>query len=481
MFQAIRAWRENSTTIVITHDLSQITPDDFVYVMKDGLVVEQGFRRDLIKLGGTFTDMANEQSVVPLPVKLDFSWREVEEDTLLAAEDVEQAGADMDALARLHTTTFRMSMRPQSSMPAKRHAPMESVYSRPRLTSLTRTASVDRSTSMLHRPLTMGGSAQGPAHPFAAVGGRNWRASTQSLPHLVFQQRHFSTASIPSKLSVDEKDSFDVPAQETHDRFEAREVSKSRRRALPSKAKGSWRKNKAEAEVEEEPQDVQEEKVYGFFRLMWRFLPSIPHKLLLIFGIISSVGRGVATPVWSFFLAQLMSLLGSGNNAQVRSKSLILVGIVLGQALVVFAQHASLASLGAIWTAKLRDEGYTLVLKQDKKWYDEEDNSPPRILQGLIKDVDDMRHLVATILPRALVAVFMVALGFTWAMAVGWQLTLVGLGLLPLFGVIGAFSSIALSKAEVYNKAQREAVSRLFFEVSSPCVKIKADRSLWPM
>jgi len=35
------------TTVVITHDLSQIGPKDFVYVLKDGRVVEQGFRSDL--------------------------------------------------------------------------------------------------------------------------------------------------------------------------------------------------------------------------------------------------------------------------------------------------------------------------------------------------------------------------------------------------------------------------------------------------
>jgi len=35
------------TTIVITHDLSQIGPKNFVYILKDGRVVEQGFRSDL--------------------------------------------------------------------------------------------------------------------------------------------------------------------------------------------------------------------------------------------------------------------------------------------------------------------------------------------------------------------------------------------------------------------------------------------------
>ena len=34
-------------TIVITHNLSQIEPGDFVYVLKHGRVVEQGFRYNL--------------------------------------------------------------------------------------------------------------------------------------------------------------------------------------------------------------------------------------------------------------------------------------------------------------------------------------------------------------------------------------------------------------------------------------------------
>ncbi|KIJ92830.1 hypothetical protein K443DRAFT_51159, partial [Laccaria amethystina LaAM-08-1] len=47
VFEAIKRWRKNKTKIVITHGLSQITPNDFVYVLKVGQVVEQGYRYDL--------------------------------------------------------------------------------------------------------------------------------------------------------------------------------------------------------------------------------------------------------------------------------------------------------------------------------------------------------------------------------------------------------------------------------------------------
>jgi len=51
-FAALKTWRRNKTTIVITHDLTQVEPGDFVYVLKGGKVVEQGFRYDLESEGG---------------------------------------------------------------------------------------------------------------------------------------------------------------------------------------------------------------------------------------------------------------------------------------------------------------------------------------------------------------------------------------------------------------------------------------------
>jgi len=47
ILEALKRWRQHKTTVVITHDLSQIGPQDFVYVLKHGRVAEQGYRYDL--------------------------------------------------------------------------------------------------------------------------------------------------------------------------------------------------------------------------------------------------------------------------------------------------------------------------------------------------------------------------------------------------------------------------------------------------
>ena len=47
---------------MITHDLSQISDTDFVYVLKEGAVVEHGYRGDLEVAGGEFQQMAMAQA-----------------------------------------------------------------------------------------------------------------------------------------------------------------------------------------------------------------------------------------------------------------------------------------------------------------------------------------------------------------------------------------------------------------------------------
>jgi ATP-binding cassette subfamily B (MDR/TAP) protein 1 len=88
VFEAIKRWRRNQTTIVITHDLSQITPTDFVYLLKDGHIVEEGFRADLIRLGKEFSRMAAEQTISPLPEDDGDGWDDGEEilDAIAAEE-----------------------------------------------------------------------------------------------------------------------------------------------------------------------------------------------------------------------------------------------------------------------------------------------------------------------------------------------------------------------------------------------------------
>ncbi|RAH57150.1 ABC a-pheromone efflux pump AtrD [Aspergillus piperis CBS 112811] len=45
--KAIREWRRGKTTIIITHDMSQIMDHDFAYIMDQGSVIQAGYRHEL--------------------------------------------------------------------------------------------------------------------------------------------------------------------------------------------------------------------------------------------------------------------------------------------------------------------------------------------------------------------------------------------------------------------------------------------------
>jgi ATP-binding cassette, subfamily B (MDR/TAP), member 1 len=56
-----------------------------------------------------------------------------------------------------------------------------------------------------------------------------------------------------------------------------------------------------------------------------------------------------------------------------------------------------------IWVTRILNTCFKLVLSQDKKWFDKTDNSSVRLVQIFIKDGDDARTLIATVLAQSFV------------------------------------------------------------------------------
>lgn len=58
ILEAIRVWRAGKTTIIITHDVSQILDKDYVYVLDQSSLVQRGLREELVKdEGGVFRSL----------------------------------------------------------------------------------------------------------------------------------------------------------------------------------------------------------------------------------------------------------------------------------------------------------------------------------------------------------------------------------------------------------------------------------------
>ncbi|KAF8323853.1 hypothetical protein DL93DRAFT_2222741 [Clavulina sp. PMI_390] len=224
-------------------------------------------------------------------------------------------------------------------------------------------------------------------------------------------------------------------------------------------------------------EEQQQEKVPSLFAIIRAFYSTVPHKPWVAFGLLCAAISGALTPVFSWALAHLMADLGvnAGSYSTTLKYGLMVLFISIADG-IFFGLKFYLLEDGAMnWVASLRKASFERVMKQDKSWFDDSQHSPERMVQILIKDGDDARTIIATILPQILVVFAMIGLGIGWAFANGWQLSLVALGVAVVFAIVTVVQTSLSGKYELRNKRAREDVARRYYEVVA---NIRAIRSM---
>jgi ATP-binding cassette subfamily B protein len=62
LFQALRDWQGEKTTVLITHRLANITHADLIIVLDRGRVIESGTHPQLMATGGAYADLFTIQA-----------------------------------------------------------------------------------------------------------------------------------------------------------------------------------------------------------------------------------------------------------------------------------------------------------------------------------------------------------------------------------------------------------------------------------
>ncbi len=476
VFEAIRKWRKNQTTIVITHDLSQIQPQDFIYVMKDGQVVEQGYRADLIGIdNGEFGRMTSMQAIAPLPEDDKKRWHPADDIEEMLDEDEADPDASAPTFLKPRPNS-RNSLRPPSMGflayldVLSEYASRESFIVPPGSSSnrLTVSGSDFRASSQLvsGRPLshiTVGNAWPRPTSRLDAQLPRPVSRLSAGWTHprnAIMQQRLSYLTALPA---ADDVDDMHVNKGRSRQYVQGGEVESG----LSTSSAGAESKSVAVEATSETP-DRSVVQPPSAFALIRQLYPTLPKKWMLFLGVICSVGHGVLTPLWAKYIAELMAEVSSGgtNGSALARTAWIVLAISAADAAAVLGQYYFLDCLATLWATSMRKKAFDLVLRQPQEWFDQRDNSASRLVQILVKDADDMRPLMSMIIGRIATVVVMLSLGLTWAMVIGWRITLVGLALAPIFGLVFAVGSHFINLLERRNKSAREALSRLFYEVN---------------
>lgn len=482
VFQNIKAWRNNQTTIVITHDLSQIVSDDFVYVMKNGIVAEQGFRLDLMKEpNGIFAHMAAEQAVNPFPAKgvvdPETEWYNERNTVLNAEEEYEEV---LDSTVRSYTPSFSaLGMQRNSAI----YLDILDEYSRSQRLSQadhrqSRISLTPAQKRLSWTPEQLGSrtsSRQSMTVPISRPPSRQMSRPVSRLNVVVDSNPRLSLRVMMGETQRQDGGMLHPGWVEKNSPSRISPIRQRQQRTLSGNLeddlKGlSFDVNLPHTDVLVEQVSIRSATtpIPGLFSLFKLYFPSLPAKPLLLLGCIGSIGHGATTPIWSFFLSKLMAIVGAGgaDTTDLTKYGLIVFGLCAAQGLSNCVQEYSLVGLSARWTHMVRGVAMHKLIAQDKAFFDLSPNSPSRLVQTLIKDADDARTIMSQVIGKAVTVVTMIGLGLIWAMTVDWRLTLIGLALGPIFAGFMAVNSWFIGNIESACKIAREEVGRVFYEVS---------------
>ena len=92
-------------------------------------------------------------------------------------------------------------------------------------------------------------------------------------------------------------------------------------------------------------------------------------------------------------------------------------------------------------------------------------HSPSDIVQVVVKDGDDTRNLVLVVWAQLMVVGAKLGVGLIWALVRGWQLTLAGFAIAPVFAGVMALQMRLVVQCEARNNKAREDVARGYYDV----------------
>lgn len=205
----------------------------------------------------------------------------------------------------------------------------------------------------------------------------------------------------------------------------------------------------------------------SLFALLREVYPQLPNKPLVIFGLCVCFLSGVITPIFSFVLSRLFLEVshGAANIPAINKFGGIILSIAALDGILMGSKYCIMETSAMMWITQVRRLTFDKVLAQDKKWFDKSENSAPHLVQVLMKDGDEARNLIAVVIGQFVVVTAMFGLGLIWAMVRGWQLTLAGFAIGPVFAGAMALQARLVSNCDLRNKRAREDVAKGYYEV----------------
>jgi len=425
VMKSIREWRKGKTTIIITHDLSQILDDDFVYILDQGNIVHSGYRQEIeTQPGADKYFSAQDQASQISEAKPRRHWSK--------ASSFYEEESD-DSLGDLHP-----------AMPPRTRQGKRDTWAQHHIPTALRSSTIDIATPKYWNK---------PSHPNEF----NTTSSNTRENQLSHKSRIVSTVSertqlpsqgwlksleaTPDAIEMDEIVAVDLENNRFHGVFADDDIQMPNRLQSPEKS-SSPRKPSRHRSLRGlgRPRPAEKEKPMPLSHIMGTIFPNLTRKqqVILILGIASSLAHATATPLFSFCLSKLFTTFYAGADSARLSMvwSLAVLGVSFGDGLASFFMHYFLEFSGQAWMDTIRNRAFKRILDQPRAWFEKDGNSAPRLTAYLDQNGEDMRNLLGRFAGYVIVAVTIVIIAIIWSLVMCWKLTLVALACGPFIYAI---------------------------------------------
>lgn len=474
VIESIREWRRGKTTIIITHDISQIEEDDYAYILDKGRIVQEGYRNAMEKMKDSPFDGFLHPSIdgpTPnlrptvqtrsrrsgFPSTIEESPRTSTDSQSSNVSDISADSMDirLPQRATIFQRAFALSPAPDGSQ-SRRQSQSFMLSLPPMAMHMNRMSNARMSivpmrnyNPQLERMPSSSEIELGTLNP-------KWDKPLPVTAVMTASTRRSSHPSTPS-LAVQTKPP----------------------RLKPPRLKRLLRCGRAKGSAQSTTSSESGSEISSLKAIVSTVWPILTWKqrIILIIGFVAAFIHAAATPVFSWVFSKLLAtfFIPEGRSHEALIWSMAVLGVAVGDATASYCMHILLEMTGQSWVDSLRIEAMKRILNQPKSWFDLDKNSLSSLTECLDRNAEEMRNLVGRFAGFLFVAVVMMTISVFWSLIVCWKLTLVGISTAPvMYGVTRGFETISGKWEGKSNKAS-EAAGSIFHETF---VNIRTVRAL---
>ncbi|KAB5584879.1 hypothetical protein GE09DRAFT_6315 [Coniochaeta sp. 2T2.1] len=478
IMDALRLWRRGKTTIVITHEVAQIEDSEYVYVMDNGRLVQEGYRKSLVtEEDGLFASLlaaADQETGSDMEYGSDTDDEsDSEDEQSIAGPGSIQPPTPAHVYQSRFSKMFRglydkdsqayYSGRTSLGVATNRVNKMRQKELWDAAMEEESGTEDERPSSRCNSRVRRGVSQYPIIDTISTISERssedNLEIVRQSAQAVRLSRLTMST--LPREERITHHLESTIRPQSSFEAF----IQKS----LLKKKAGKARKEGKQDEAKQTP------PLSAILRTVWPTLNKNARAQLFL-GLFLCLVVAACQPAFSILFAQLTDSFWAKDSAQAEARTwgIYLAIVAVVEALATFSAYLLMERTGQVWVSTLRAEAFSRILSQPKSWFDKTNHSPGRISECLDWSAEEMRKLVGQFMPIMVIVISMVSSSIVWALVIRWDLTLVSLAGLPPAVLAARWNSKTSDKWESICNTAAEKSSSIFTEAFSNIRVVRA-------